>query len=82
MNEVFENELELLRTQAAEGNAEGLEQNNVEVYKWWMLAVLQGDRNAEANMEMISARLTVEERTLAEGLVADWITAFQNRSWK
>ncbi|MCP4090757.1 MAG: hypothetical protein GY746_13360 [Gammaproteobacteria bacterium] len=57
-------------------NAEGLEQNNAETYKRWMLAMLQRDRHAEANMEIISARLIAEECVLSEGMAADWIAVF------
>jgi hypothetical protein len=61
-------------------NGQGVEQNYPEAYKLWLLAIMQGDANAHANIAMLRGKLTDEEAVIAQAEAVDWTNARLTRS--
>jgi TPR repeat protein len=53
-------------------NGEGVQQSNVEAYKWWTLATAQGLRDAANNRDILQDAMTAEQVAEAQRLAAAW----------
>jgi len=53
-------------------NGHGVEKNLPEAYKLWLMAVVQGDPNAHANLAMLRDKLSDAEADEAQSAAVEW----------
>jgi TPR repeat protein len=58
-------------------NGDSVEQDCLEAYKWWLAAIMQGDTSAQTNMQLLTDKLTADERAAGEAAAVAWVNAFQ-----
>ncbi|MEC9376088.1 MAG: hypothetical protein VYA80_06920, partial [Pseudomonadota bacterium] len=59
-------------------NGHGVAIDNVTAYRLWLMASMQGDNNANANLSMLREKLTSEEADIAQNDAVEWFNLLQS----